>query len=116
MPVSLRNEVAKRKYAGVCLRNLLFNDHVCEANPVTGRLIEWEHSFIYGSHQINEVWAIVFTCWGAHEGPSKNKEILQWIAINQATDADFAKYPRKDWQQMKRYLNEKYGVPKIKTL
>lgn len=71
--------------------------------------IEWEHTFIYAGKQIQEAWAIAPACVYHHRGPGLDKEYNQWIAINRATDEDFAKYPRTDWQQIKRYLNKKYG-------
>lgn len=73
-----------------------------------GRLTK-EHCFIYGGKQIQELWAILDLCWYHHLGKGLTKEINQWIAINQATENDFKKYPRIPWKQYKKYLNEKYG-------
>ncbi|MFA6972883.1 MAG: hypothetical protein WC208_15985 [Gallionella sp.] len=87
-----------------------------KGNDCKGR-ITWEHAFIYGGNQIQEKWAIIFLCEYHHgvcnyqEGGDLKKEINHWIAINRMTSEDMAKYPRKPWQQLKKYLNTKYGEP-----
>lgn len=71
--------------------------------------ITWEHCWIYAGKQINEEWAIIPLCWRHHLGDMFNKEINQWISINKATASDLAKYPKRDWKHVKKYLNKKYG-------
>ena len=100
-------------YYRYCARADLLNDHACLPNPVTFRLIEWEHAFSHedAGRQVNEKGAIVPLCWWSHEGPGKNKEIAKWIAVNRMTAEEMARYPMTDWQQIKKHLNSLHGVP-----
>ena len=70
--------------------------------------VEWEHCWIYGGKQINEVWAIIGVCWYHHRGPGLDKEYNQYMSLKLATPEDLAKYPRIDWQQKIKYLSKKY--------
>lgn len=115
IPKKMREEMDAQDYYHQCARNQALNDHVCEPDPVTGRLIEWEHALIFGSKKVNEIWAIVPICWLVHRGGEMVKEINEWLALNRATDEDFAKYPRNSWAQRKQYLNSKYGIPNLST-
>ena len=109
IPLKLRKEMAADPEYRICIRKKLFNDHDCKPDPVTGKLIEWEHAFIYAGKQINEKWAIIPICWWAHRGPGLNKEMNQYIAISRANSIDFDKYPRFDFQRRKIYLNDIYA-------
>lgn len=80
----------------------------------TGR-ITWEHTFMYQGRQINEPWAIIALCEYHHLGPGLDKEKNHWISLGYATEEDLKKYPRVDWEQMRKYLNKKYGVRKIRA-
>ena len=95
-PISdkLRDQIDADPYFKVCAR--LGPD--CE-----GR-ITIEHAWIYASHQINELWAFVPLCWHHHLGPGLDKEKNQRLSLMRATNEELAKYPRKDWTQIKRYL------------
>ena len=94
------------------MRKEIFNDHVC-----LGR-ITLEHAFIYAGKQINEKWAIMSLCaWGHdvdqfQDGGNLDKEKNQYCCIIRATEEDLKKYPRTDWEQLKKYLFNKYGEPK----
>lgn len=35
-------------------------------------------------------------------------ENAKWLSLKKATEEDLAKYPRKNWSQLKKYLNKKY--------
>lgn len=97
-----------------CARNTLLDDHECEADPVTGRLIEWEHALIHASNQVNEEWAIIPSCWWAHRGPGLIKEINVWIALNRATDEELISCSKAvDYLRTRCVLNVKYGVPDV---
>jgi len=91
-----------------CERKEIFKDHECIGRSTM------EHTWIHGGRQINEKWAIIRLCEWAHSvgkcqsGGGLNKEINEFISINHATDDDFKKYPNKNWQQIKSYLNKKY--------
>lgn len=88
------------------------NGHVC-----SGR-ITWEHALIYAGKQIQEKWAIVSLCEKAHgvnsfqDAGTMNKEINVWIALNQATEDDFKRFPRAfpPYLSERERLNKKYGV------
>ena len=115
IPIQMREEMDADPYYHQCARYDLLHDHICEADPVRCRLIEWEHAFTYGGSKVNEKWAIVPICYLVHRGGKMIKEINQWIGLNRATDEDLAKYPNTDWAQKKIYLNSKYGIPKLST-
>ncbi len=95
-----------------CMRKMLLDDHECEANPMTGQEIEWEHPFTFAGPQINEKWAIVPLCWLVHSGGKMNKEINIWIALNRATPEELKKYSKAiPWFNRREHLNKIYGVP-----
>lgn len=71
-----------------------------------GRLT-FEHVWIYAGKQINEFWAIIRLCWH-HHLEANDKQFNEWVSINRASEEDLAKYPNRDWQQRKKYLNQKY--------
>lgn len=95
--VSDRVRVKLEAMPNICYRRLVFRDHECQ-----GRLT-WEHAFTYGGPQIDEPWAIIKICAWAHDvdqfqdGGNLNKSKNQFIALELATEDDFAKYPKKNW-------------------
>jgi len=117
IPTKMREAMDAQEYYHRCARFEALHDHECEADPVRGRLIEWEHAFTEGGAKLNEIWAIVPICWLVHRGGMLNKEINQWLALNRATPADFDKYPKSKaaWLQKLAYLNSKYGIPNLST-
>lgn len=70
--------------------------------------IEWHHVWTYGSDgQINEHWAILGACSLHHRQVKEKrsvKEIFERRSLEIATEKDLAKYPRKNWDQLKKYL------------
>ena len=93
----------------VCLRNYLLKDHTCQPEPRTRKLIEWEHTLLFGNRQIQERWAIISICWRVHRGPLLNKEINIWIALNRATDDELKAISKaRDFLKYRDYLNKKY--------
>lgn len=110
MPIKLRNEMDMDEYYHRCARYDLLRDHICKPDPISGKLIEWEHAFIFAGKQINERWAIVPICWLAHRGGYMVKEINEWIALNRATDEELRKYSKAvDLIYKRNYLNKIYG-------
>lgn len=92
-----------------CLRASVLGDHECQADPATGRLIEWEHAIIYAGKQLQEKWAIIPICWHTHRGPGLNKRINEMLALNRATDEDLKKISKStDYIHLRKYLNKKY--------
>lgn len=77
--------------------------------------ITWEHALIYGGSQIDEAWAILGICEFHHavnrhqDGKGMNKEKHEWLALRQAPPEAREKYPRINWDQRLKYLNQKYG-------
>lgn len=72
--------------------------------------IDWHHVWsTYGTEgQINEVWAILGVCQKHHrmvdEDP-KVRDALRRRSLELATEKDLIKYPRGNWEQMKKSLN-----------
>lgn len=91
---------------------------VCALAPVQdlyercdGR-IEWHHVFIYASSQIPDAWNIQPACHKHHmlvTGQRAVKAAFEVAALRLATPEDLARYPHKDWQQLKRSL----GLPNV---
>lgn len=72
--------------------------------------VEWHHVWIYAGKQINEKWAIVGACKEHHDRVNKElaiREFFEVISLIRATDKDLEKYPRKNWNQAKKYLKIK---------
>lgn len=101
IPEQLREEMARDPYYQKCCRS---KEGTCQ-----GR-ITWEHAWIYAGRQIQERFSIIPLCWHHHLGDGLNKEINHWISINRASSEDFAKYPKKNWAELKLLLNQKYGI------
>jgi hypothetical protein len=85
-----------------CERKEALHDHECSGRSTM------EHAWIYRGKQITDKWAIIRICYWAHLGPGLKKEINQWVALRHAKPEDLAKYPNKNWEQIKKYLNKKY--------
>lgn len=109
IPLKLREEMSEDDYYYSCSRKDLLDDHVCEPDPRTGKLIEWEHVFTFASKQLQKKFAIIPICWLVHRGGKLNKEINEWIALNRATDEEIQEISKAiDYQHKKKYLNSKY--------
>lgn len=89
----------------------------CEASwspdlgPCEGR-IEWHHVWIYAGAQINELWAILGACTRHHAAVSTDpmiKEEFERRSLEIATEEDLAKYSKKSWRTLKKWL----GVRKL---
>jgi hypothetical protein len=66
--------------------------------------ITWEHAWIYAGKQINEKWAIIPLCVFHHLGKGLDKKWNQACALNRATEEDLSKYPKKDWNKERIWL------------
>lgn len=94
------------------LRKQLAEDEFMKRCVWTGAAqeISWEHCWIYGGRQINEWWAIVPLRRDLNTSSMdpEIKEYCRWISLMRAKPEDFRKYPKKDWTQIKRYLDKKF--------
>lgn len=113
IPKKLKEEMTSDPKYKKCMRYHLLNDHVCRPDPISGKLIEWEHAIIYKGKQLQKKWAIIPICWGAHRGQDLVKEINVWIALNRATDQELKEISKAvNYIHKRNYLNKKYGIPK----
>jgi hypothetical protein len=56
------------------------------------------------------MWSLLSLCEFHHLGCGLDKRKNEWLALNQATDEELARYPKTDWQQRKKYLNSIYKI------
>lgn len=111
IPKKMRITIGQDPYYFTCARNDALHDHVCEADPLNGKLIDWEHALYFKGSKLQKIFAIIPSCWWAHRGPGLNKEINVWIALNRASDAELEAYSKAEDLKVKRdRLNIKYGV------
>src|SRR4051812_5449230 len=96
IPVKMRNELSADRFMSRCC----INNAACE-----GR-VEWHHVWIYAGKQINEPWAIVPACEWHHRQANKPaiKILFEIASLRRAKEEDLAKYPKKDWKQIKNYI------------
>ena len=69
--------------------------------------VQWHHVWIYAGRQINEIWAIEPACEHHHDVVNKDgtiKRAFERLSLARATAEDLAKYPRKAWEEIKKYL------------
>lgn len=108
--MKLRKKLAANPFYKRCARNEALDDHQCQPDPRTGRMIEWEHALIHAGCQVQLEFAIVPLCWWAHRGPGLVKEKNIWIALNRATDNEIVSISKaQDYFQYRAFLNKKYG-------
>lgn len=95
-PISpkFRKQIDEDPYYRVCAR---------KGYDCSGR-ITIEHAYIYAGRQIDEMWNFVPLCEHHHLYDGLDKKENQRLALQRATPADLAKYPKKDWQQERRWL------------
>lgn len=103
LPMKLRQQIANEIVTARCAR---YGDGWCD-----GR-ITVEHAF---GRVRQERWQLIFLCWEHHLGDGMDKQKNKWIALNQAKEEDFNKYPKSavQWKQEKAYLNSVYGEPSL---
>ncbi len=97
IPEKLRKEIAEDPFMALCC--------------ITGSgSVSWEHCWVYAGKQINEAWAIVPLRRDLNNShpPKDIKERCQLISLERATKEDLAKYPKKNWDQIYKFLSKKY--------
>lgn len=110
IPPKLRSEMASDPYYEQCARREALHDHQCEADPLTRKLIEWEHVLYFKGSQLQKKYAIIPICWLVHRGGKLDKTINEWIALNRATDQELEEISKATNYKHKRdYLNKIYG-------
>lgn len=73
-----------------------------------GRLTK-EHVFIYAGKQIQELWAIIDLCEFHHavngymDCGDLRKRVNEVISAAKATEDDLKKYPKRDWELLRKY-------------
>jgi hypothetical protein len=70
--------------------------------------VQWHHVWIYAGKQINEIWAILPGCERHHDQVQKEPEVRKFfekVSLSRAGPEDLAKYPKKDWEQIKCQLS-----------
>jgi hypothetical protein len=100
------------------LKKEILADPFYEKCCITGSYgVSWEHCWLYAGKQINEKWAIVPLRGDLNTShpPKEVKEKCQLISLSRATKEDLAKYPKKNWEQIKKHLTSKYGEVKHKA-
>lgn len=113
MPKKLREKLASDLFYRQCARQEALRDHECAPDPLTGKLIEWEHALIYAGKQIQKEYAIVPLCWYVHRGPGFEKDVNVWIALSRATEQDILEISHKggmDYFLRLDNLNKLYGM------
>jgi hypothetical protein len=115
IPKKMREEMDSNQYYHSCARARALSDHVCQADPLTRRLIEWEHALYHAGRRLNEPWAIVPLCWLVHRGGKLDKRINEWLALNRATVEELEKYPQAAFMRKRELLNRRYGEPELST-
>lgn len=80
---------------------------ICDSSQV-----QWHHVFTYKGSQIDEAWAIASACLKHHEQATKSeiRDRFEWNAIQRMTDADIAKYPKRDWSMNAFYLSKQKEI------
>lgn len=111
IPPKLRKEMAGDDYYKTCSRKDLLDDHVCFPDPLTGKLLEWEHVMYWKGSQLQRKWCIIPICWLVHRGGKLDKEINEWIALNRASDSELEEISKAvDYKKKRKYLNNIYGI------
>lgn len=107
IPLKLRSELERLPRMKRCS---LADSRYLQYAPCSGRVHnpEWHHVFTYSGKQISEAWAILPACSFHHAmvgSDSATKHAFEKICLEGATQEDLARYPKKDWKQIKKYLN-----------
>jgi len=75
--------------------------------PGCNDAVQWHHPFQYQGQQIVDAWATVPACPRHHEN-NLFHPYFKLVALMRATEEDLKKYPRFDWDGLKKFLFWKY--------
>lgn len=70
--------------------------------------VRWHHVWEYAGSQIDEVWAILAACDRHHDAVKTDRRVREAFerrSLEIATPGELDRYPKKDWQRLKIYLN-----------
>jgi len=103
IPISLKKEIEASRRLKKCW--------IC-GSP----LVEINHTFQYSGRQISELFALSSLCKFHHTGKDgfhnklETKERVELMCLENC-DIGYLmiKYPKRDWQQLFKYLKNKYG-------
>lgn len=106
IPPAHRREISNDEFFKKCV--------VCGSHKV-----QIHHNFIYAGKQISELWNYVPLCEEHHDKITPHKpgydplerEYIDWFVLIRMKPEDRAKYPKKDWAQLKKYLDTKFLPP-----
>lgn len=107
IPKQLREEMSQDKFYSKC----------CIADETCNGKIDWHHnlrSYINGNKgRVNEKFCILPVCKSHHNkaDTTEVKEKLDWVMWNRASEQQIIYYSKAiSYQQIKQYLNTKYGT------
>lgn len=103
IPKKLREELSEDPYMSKCIYD------GCPGTP------EFEHVWVYQGRQINERWAILPVCYEHHRGKLLDKRYNEFKSLQRATEEELSRYPKKDWKQIKKYLDSVYEAKESKS-
>lgn len=95
---AVKKVISEDPFYRVCFRK---HEGDCYGN------VQMDHVFKYAGRQIDEAWAILPTCY-RHHILKLDRPYSEYIALGRVTDEQLTKYPKKDWQTLRTYLNSIY--------
>ena len=106
-----------RKISKPVMDKLLEEKQICyrdSEGTCEGRMT-LDHTLTYGGGQIDEAWAILWTCAFHHDvdefqgGGNLDREKSIWFALNKATDEELRQYSKAiNYIELRKRLNKKY--------
>lgn len=95
----------------------------CLTGETKGK-IDWHHAWKYGKSQINEKWAIMPVSYCKHSpygdkdsvhNCKETAEKVQFLSLERATKEDLNKYPKKNWDQIYKYLKNRHDPENLRS-
>lgn len=104
----VRKEVNTNRFYKTCVITG-WTDEDCKKSGLKV-YISIEHALEYAGKQMDEPWAVVGLRSDLNTSymPLDIKEKCRIVCLIRSTPEDLRKYPKKDWNQIKKYLFNKY--------
>lgn len=102
IPKELREEMSNDPFYKKC----------CIADETCSGILNWHHNLIFQGRRQNTKATILPVCKGHHDRADTKeiREKINWVMLNRMSDSEIDFYSKAiDYQQLKKYLNEKYG-------